>query len=174
MQFDLLVEDQDHSHELLRQGRVLAAVTAEPRPVQGCAAVRLGTMRYLAVASPAFMRRHFPDGVDEAALARAPCNVFNRKDTLQQRFLRRLTRRTLQPPQHMLPGTHAFVHAAVQGLGWGMNPRALVAPLLARGELVELVPGESLDVTLHWQHWRLDALVLRALTECVRRAAASA
>jgi LysR family transcriptional regulator, chromosome initiation inhibitor len=170
--FDAQVEDQDHSHELLRQGRVLAAVTAEPRPVQGCAVQRLGAMRYRAVASPAFMHRYFAAGLDEAALGAAPCVVFNRKDRLQERFLRRLTRKRLQPPQHMVPSTHGFVHAALHGLGWGMNPEALVAPLLAAGDLVELQPGTALDVVLHWQHWRLDADVLQALTRCVRTAAA--
>lgn len=169
---DLLVEDQDHSSELLRQGRAIAAVTADPVAVQGCAVQRLGAMRYLAVASPAFMARHFPAGPTPAALATAPCTVFNRKDALQARFLRRLTRQPLRPPQHHVPSTHGFIHAALHGLGWGMNPEALVAPLLARGELVELAPGTALDVPLHWQHWRLDSDVLHRLTRGVHAAAA--
>lgn len=168
---DLHVEDQDHSSELLRQGRVLAAVSAEPAPVQGCRVAPLGRMRYRAVASPAFMRRHFPRGVDDEALAQAPCNVFNQKDQLQARFLRLLTRRRLQPPQHRIPSTHGFIHAALHGLGWGMNPEDLVAPLLARGELVELAPGRTLDVPLYWQRWSLEAPVLRTLSEAVAAAA---
>lgn len=167
LRFELQVEDQDHCSALLRQGRVIAAVTAEASPVQGCRVRPLGRMRYLAVASPDFMRRHFADGVTEEALARAPCNVFNRKDQLQARFLRRLSRRRLDPPRHQVPSTHGFIHAAVQGLGWGMNPDLLVAPLLARGELVELVPGRALDVPLHWQSWSLDAPLLNALTDAV-------
>jgi LysR family transcriptional regulator (chromosome initiation inhibitor) len=168
---DLHVEDQDHSSELLRQGRVLAAVSAEPVPVQGCKVSALGRMRYRAVASPAFMRRHFPRGVDDDALARAPCSVFNQKDQLQARFLRLLSRRRLQPPQHRIPSTHGFVHAALHGLGWGMNPEALVAPLLASGDLVELAPGRTLDVPLYWQRWSLESQVLRDLTDAVSAAA---
>ena len=169
--FELHVEDQDHSNELLRQGRVMGAVTADPRPVQGCSVLRLGSMRYRAVASPAFVQRHFAAGPTDAALAAAPCNVFNRKDKLQERFIRRLTRRRLNPPQHQVPSTHGFVHAALHGLGWGMNPEQLVAPLLQSGALVELVPGVVLDVPLYWQHWRLEAELLNALTRCVRLAA---
>jgi LysR family transcriptional regulator (chromosome initiation inhibitor) len=168
---DLHVEDQDHSSELLRQGRVLAAVSAEPSPVQGCRVRPLGRMRYLAVASPAFMRCHFAQGLNDAALAAAPCSVFNQKDQLQARFLRRLSSRRLSPPQHRVPSTHGFVHAALHGLGWGMNPDVLVAPLLASGDLVEIAPGQSLDVPLYWQHWSLEAEVLRALTEAVVAAA---
>ena len=171
--FDLLVEDQDHSSELLRQGRAMAAVTTDAVPVQGCTAVRLGAMRYVAVASPAFMAQHFAGGLSPAALAQAPCTVFNRKDALQTRFLRRLTRQAVQPPQHHVPSTHGFIHAALHGLGWGMNPQVLVAPLLARGELVELAPGMPLDVPLVWQHWRLDSDVMHLLTRSVRAAAAT-
>src|SRR5258705_1420150 len=40
--FDLHQEDQDHSAELLRNGSVLAAVTADPRAVQGCRVQPLG------------------------------------------------------------------------------------------------------------------------------------
>lgn len=168
---DLHVEDQDHSSELLRQGRVLAAVSAEPVPVQGCRVSPLGRMRYLAVASPEFIRRHFPAGVSDETLAQAPCCAFNRKDQLQARFLRLLSRRRLNPPQHRIPSTHGFVHAALYGLGWGMNPEVLVAPLLERGDLVELAPGRSLDVPLYWQRWSLEAEVLRGLTEAVAAAA---
>lgn len=168
---DLHVEDQDHSGELLRQGRVLAAVSAEPAPVQGCRVQPLGRMRYLAVASPAFVQKYFAGGLDDESLAQAPVNVFNQKDQLQARFLRQLSRKRLAPPQHRVPSTHGFVHAALHGLGWGMNPEVLVAPLLASGELVELRPGEVLDVPLYWQHWRLEAEVLRTLTDAVLAAA---
>ena len=169
--FELLVEDQDHSSDLLRQGRAMAAVTADPRPVQGCEVTRLGAMRYLAVASPTFMARHFAAGVDDAALASAPCTVFNRKDMLQARWLRRVSRRRLNPPQHQVPSTHGFIHAALNGLGWGLNPDVLVAPLLASGALVELLPGTPIEVPLFWQRWRLDLAVMRDLTAGVRAAA---
>lgn len=172
MTFDVHVEDQDHSSQLLREGRVMAAVTAEPRPVQGCRAIRLGTMRYRALASPAFMAQFFSQGVDAASLAAAPTLVFNRKDSLQQRFMQRITRRALTPPVLWIPSSHAFVEACLAGLGWGMNPEGLVQPLLASGQLVEVAPGKSVDVPLYWQCWRLDVAALSALTEAVQRQAA--
>ena len=174
VRFDLVVDDQDHSHELLREGRVMAAVTADPHPVQGCRVERLGALRYVAVASPAFVARHFPEGPTDGALAAAPITVFDRKDRLQARFLRRLSRRALAPPEHRVPSTHGFIHAALHGLGWGMQPAMLVAPLLAAGDLVEIAPGRDLRVPLHWQSWRLDAPVLRDLGDAVRAAARAA
>lgn len=101
--FDLRMDDQDHTLQLLRDGSVLGAVTAESQPVKGCNVHPLGAMRYHAIASPGFARRHFSEGMQAAALARAPMLVFNRKDELQWRFVRRLTRARLQPPLHYLP-----------------------------------------------------------------------
>ena len=53
-----------------------------------------------------------------------------------------------------------------------MNPEALVAPHLASGALVEMVPDTALDVALHWQFSRLTAPALAPLTREIRAAAA--
>lgn len=166
--FDLRQEDQDHSAALLRDGSVLAAVTADPRVVQGCQVQRLGAMRYRAMMSPAYADRWFPEGPTAEALAAAPILVFNRKDALQHRFLRKLTRRKVSPPVHYIPAAVAFVDAVRQGLGWGMVPEQL-----ATRNLVELAPGRYVDVPLYWQHWKLDSQLLTTLTAAVRTAAAN-
>jgi LysR family transcriptional regulator (chromosome initiation inhibitor) len=168
---DLLLDDQEHTGEALRRGDVLAAVSASAEPVQGCGVVALGRMRYLATASPGFVKRWFPRGVDADALAGAPCLVFNRKDRLQERWLKRATRRELAPPSHQLPSSQAFIDAALAGLGWGMNPQALARPHLAARRLVELVPGRAIDVPLHWQSSRLALPALTRLTDAVLAAA---
>src|SRR3990167_1394036 len=60
---DISLEDQDHTAERLRHADVIAAVTGLATPVQGCRSVSLGAMLYVATASPAFMQRHFAQGV---------------------------------------------------------------------------------------------------------------
>jgi LysR family transcriptional regulator, chromosome initiation inhibitor len=167
VQLDLVLEDQDHASELLRRGDVLAAVTSSAAAVQGCNSHALGRLRYVASASPAFVGRWFARGVTADALAAAPCLVFNRKDELQARWLQRTSRRALQPPCHWLPSAQAFVDAALAGLGWGMNPLPLAQPHLAARRLVELVPGRTIDVALHWQASRLALPALEALTDAV-------
>ncbi|MBU1353681.1 MAG: LysR family transcriptional regulator ArgP [Gammaproteobacteria bacterium] len=170
--FDINVEDQDHSANLLREGRVMAAVTADPQPVQGCKVLPLGTLRYRALASPAFMQRHFAQGVNAAALATAPMLVFNRKDALQARFVGRITRRKLTPPVHWLPEANAFVMATRAGLGWGMTPDPMVQDELRAGTLVELIADKPVDVPLYWQYWRLNVQALQHMTDAVQQAAA--
>jgi LysR family transcriptional regulator (chromosome initiation inhibitor) len=171
--FDLRQEDQDHSAELLRNGTVLAAVTADPRPVQGCRVRALGKMRYLAIATPEFAERWLTGLPLAEALQTAPMMVFNAKDKLQDRLVRKVTRRRLDPPVHSIPAPGAFVRAIRLGLGWGMIEEEVVEADLAAGRLVEVAPGKYVDVPLYWQHWKLDSAVLDALTTAVLRAAAS-
>jgi LysR family transcriptional regulator (chromosome initiation inhibitor) len=171
---DVAIDDQDHTADWLRRGRVLAAVTSMAAPVQGCRSRRLGALRYVATASPAFMRRWFAQGVTAEAIARAPSLLFNRKDRLQEQWVRRQLRRDVDLPSHWLPSTQAFVDAALAGVGWGLNPLSLVQPHLKAGRLVELVADRPLDVPLYWQSARLPVPMLAQLTDAVTRAAADA
>lgn len=172
MLFDVRAEDQDHSADLLRDGSVLGAITADAKAVQGCTSRKLGVMRYLPIASPAFVARHFGGGLDAAALGRAPMLVFNRKDALQTRFMRSVTRARLAPPVHYVPSSTAFVDAAALGLGWAMAPAAMLHAPLASGALQTLAPGRWLDVPMYWQHWAIRSPTLALLTEGLLDAAA--
>ena len=171
---ELAVDDQDHTSEWLRSGAVLAAVTGTARAAAGCNSRPLGAMRYIAAASPAFMARHLASGVGAGSLARAPSLVFSTKDDLQARWVRRLCHRDVELPRHTVPSSHAFVTAAVSGMGWGLQPQALIAAQLKDRSLVELVPGSALDVPLHWQHARAASTLLDGLTRAVVAAAARA
>ena len=171
---EVAVDDQDHTSEWLRSGAVVAAVTGVARPASGCNSRALGAMRYVAAASPAFVRRYFAGGVGAGSLAHAPSLVFNTKDELQSRWARRLCHRHVELPRHTLPSTEAFVAASLGGMGWGMHPQALVARHLADGSLVELVAESPLDVPLYWQHARAASGLLDELSEAIIGAAKGA
>ncbi len=171
---ELAVDDQDHTTEWLRNGAVLAAVTSTARAAAGCNSQPLGTMRNFAVASPAYMARYFADGVGPASLAQAPSLIFNTKDELQARWVRRQCHRHVDLHRHTMPSSQAFVAAALGGMGWGLNPQALVEAHLADGSLVEVVPGTPLDVPLYWQHARAASGLLDELTNAVVAAANNA
>lgn len=168
------VDDQDHTAEWLRSGAVLAAVTGTARAASGCNTRALGAMRYRAAASPDFVARYFAQGVGASSLAHAPSLVFNTKDELQARWVRRLCHRHVELPRHTLPSPQAFVAASLAGMGWGLHPQALVASHLADGTLVELLPDSHLDVPLYWQQARAASSLLDGLTRAVVAAAAKA
>lgn len=168
--FDLVIDDQDVSQDWLRRGEVVAAVTSHPGPLQGCNTIPLGSLRYFATASPAYMSRWFGQSISPQSLSRAPALTFSDKDRLQDRWVARQTSgkaRRAGFPSHRMASSHAFVEACLHGLGWGLNPEPLVADHLATGRLVELVPDTPLDVPLHWQFTRLSAPALAAVTAAI-------
>ena len=171
---DIAVDDQDHTAEWLRTGAVLAAVTSTAPPAAGCNSRSLGAMRYVAAASPEFVERYFAKGVGVNSLAHAPSLVFNSKDELQSRWVRRLCHRHVQLPRHTLPSAQAFVAASVAGMGWGLHPQTLINNHLQNDTLVELVPNSPLDVPLYWQQARATSSILDGLTREVLNAASSA
>ena len=168
---DFVLDAEEHTTERLRSGEVLAAVTADPVPVQGCRTVPLGALRYVATASPGFVARYFAGGIGAESLAQAPALRFDRRDRLQLRWAEAVAGQAVIGPVHWIPSTQGFIDAALAGLGWGMNPVALAAQHLGAGRLIELVPGQRLDVPLHWQHARLGARLIDRLTRDVVAAA---
>jgi LysR family transcriptional regulator (chromosome initiation inhibitor) len=164
----LFVEDQAYSGDLLRRGEVLAAVTSDPHPVQGCRVERLGMMRYVPAAAPAFADRWRQGRTFD--WARMPVVVFNEKDDLQHSVLRA---RGVDDPAmvHRVPTSADFHEAVRRGLGWAAIPEPQLRPDVAAGRLVELTRRDHVDVELHWQRWRLDSAVLTRLSDAVMAAA---
>jgi LysR family transcriptional regulator (chromosome initiation inhibitor) len=168
---DILVDDEEQTAGHLRSGDVLAAVTANPSPVQGCRIIPIGALRYLATASPDFADRYFRDGIAAESIVQAPVLRFGRDDHLQARWVRDVLGVDFAAPTHFVPTAQGFLHATLTGLGWGMNPQRLVKDHLQSGRLVDLAPGRCLHVRLYWQHARLGAKLLTLLTREVQDAA---
>ncbi len=173
--FDIVIDDEDVSLDWLKRGEVAAVVTAHARPLQGCESVPLGSLRYLATASPEYMKRWMPEGVTAQALAKAPALKFSDKDKLQERWVAQIfgsavRARTL--PCHRIGSSQGFVEACVLGLGWALNPEYLVADHLVSGRLVTLNAEAPHDAPLFWQFNRLTTDALGPMTAAVRKAAA--
>ena len=153
----LHVEDQGHSHDLLRTGDALAAITSDPAAVQGCSVRPLGTMTYVAAVAPGLLARHpWPS---------TPVVVFNDKDRLQHSLLDSAGL-PLPAALHRVPTSADFLAAVEAGLGWGMVPELQLTPRLVR------LPGLARTaVPLFWQRWRLDSPALDRLTDAVLAAA---
>ncbi|MEU3604685.1 LysR family transcriptional regulator ArgP [Streptomyces sp. NPDC035033] len=174
IRFELHREDEAHTAALLRDGQVMAAVTSAAEPVAGCTARPLGLARYLPVASPPFAARHLSGGPLERLLPEAPVIVFDRRDELQDRFVRALVSGAPGASRfrHSVPTSEGFCDAVTAGLGWGLVPEPQAGPLLRSGALAELAPGRCVDVPLYWQQWKLDVPALALVARTVAAAAA--
>ncbi|MFJ8074109.1 LysR family transcriptional regulator ArgP [Streptomyces sp. NPDC096176] len=173
--FELHREDEAHTTALLREGQVMAAVTSSPDPVAGCTVRPLGLFRYLPVAAPGFAARHLA-GTLERDLGEAPVIVFDRRDELQDAFVRSCAGdgSGASRVRHHVPTSEGFCDAVTTGLGWGMVPEPQAVPLLRSGVLIEFAPGRLMDVPLFWQQWKLDSPALAAVADAVASAAAEA
>jgi LysR family transcriptional regulator (chromosome initiation inhibitor) len=156
---ELVVDDQDFTHEWLREGRVLGCVSTVSEPLNGCRVTALGVMPYVAAASPGFIDAQLggrADGLTPANFAQLPFVVFNRKDDLQAQWVERVFGvREPRLVERFVPSSEAFMRAVALGWGIGMLPLAQAREALARGELVALQPRVPVDVALYWHQWRL-------------------
>jgi LysR family transcriptional regulator (chromosome initiation inhibitor) len=159
------LDDQDHTLTMLREGRVFGCVTSETAQVAGTSATPLGVMRYVCVGSPAFAARWFPNGMTAAAVRHAPVLHFDRKDTLQTRFIARRTGFTGRMPHHSLASSDGYVRFLEAGFAYGMLPLLQCEAQLKAGTLVDLAPGDVLDVPLTWHMWDIQTPFTRKLSD---------
>ena len=169
---DIVIDDQDHTHDALKSGEVMGCVTTLSQAMRGCVAEPLGTMRYRCVAAPSVAQRcRTPAGnVSVHRLLGQPAVIFNRKDALQDAFLaQHFGLQQPHYPRHFAPAIDAFEAAIGLGLGWGMVPEQ---QLVGRSDLVEVLPGATVDVVLYWEHWARESVSAQRLTQAVKAAAA--
>jgi LysR family transcriptional regulator (chromosome initiation inhibitor) len=172
---DLVVDDQDYTLEALKQGEVVGCVTSVQAAMPGCVTVPLGTMRYQCVAAPALIDRwRLASGhVSVHRMLRSPAVVFNRKDGLQDLFLKTHFQITHAPyPRHFVPAVDAFECAIAEGLGWGMVPEVSLNTRLTPEACAPIFPAMWVDVPLVWHHWLKASNTTQQLTKAIQRAAA--
>jgi LysR family transcriptional regulator, chromosome initiation inhibitor len=153
---ELVVDDQDFTHDWLREGAVLGCVTTVSEALRGCVQRPLGVMRYVAVASPGFVSEHLPDGLHAGLFSQLPFLVFNRKDDMQQQWVSAAFGvRQPRLQARYVPSSEANVRAAAMGWGIGVVPEVQVQAQIAQGRLVVLRPDVAVPVALYWHEWRL-------------------
>ena len=166
--FDLKVDDQDQTHNMLRNGEVLGCVSSEKNPVQGCRAVYIGTMTYRLAATPGFIERHNIADLDEKKLIAAPAVIFNRKDDLHKRFFTTFFNKKMPPlPTHYIPSSQSFADAIISGVAYGMIPDLQGHKYIENGRLIDLAPHCHIRVDLFWHCWNIKSALLHDLQRAI-------
>jgi LysR family transcriptional regulator (chromosome initiation inhibitor) len=153
---ELVVDDQEFTHDWLRDGEVLGCVSTMRTPLRGCRAVPLGEMAYVAVASPAFVAREMPEGLTRGNFTQLPFIAFNRKDRMHATWVSRaLGVRQPRLREISVPASEPYVDATLRGWGIGIAPEMQVRARIAAGELVVLRPDVEVKLRLFWHQWQL-------------------
>lgn len=169
---DILPDDQEYTELSLRSGDALAVVTALETPVQGCRRISLGSMDYIAVASPEFFRAKFAGGVSLDTLRGSTCLAFDRKDTIPTQWMTLCFGEAVPVSTHFVPSYEGYLACCLNGTAWGLMPRTDATIALARrGQLVELNAGKAVKVSLHWQASTRSSDILNRLGNIVQEEA---
>ncbi|WP_374413992.1 LysR family transcriptional regulator ArgP [Hydrogenophaga sp.] len=169
---EIITDDQEFTHEWLREGQVLGCVTSLGQTLRGCRMEPLGSMDYVVVAHHAYAHAHCPKGLNAHNFHQLPFVAFNRKDHLQHSFVEQafgLPRVGLK--QLFVPSSEGQIRAVRSGWGVSVLPELAVRDLVASGELVNLAPRHRLGVMLYWHCWNLSSDVLDAMTAALTEAA---
>jgi LysR family transcriptional regulator (chromosome initiation inhibitor) len=164
-QLNVQVATPELALHLVREGSVfgcVAAGAAEPQ-ANGPQVTPLGTMRYVCVATKAFANHWFGDGFITDAVQLAPAVVCDRD--MMGGFLQQVLEWRGAYPHHTLPLSAASTECVFGGLAYGLLPLQQVSAALADERLVDLAPGQVVDVPLHWHAWNLDTPFTLALSE---------
>ncbi len=172
---EIITDDQDFTHDWLREGLVLGCVTTLKQALRGCKVVPLGAMHYVAVASSKYAQTHCPEGLTPHNFRDLAFVAFNRKDDGPAEFVgRALGLRRVALNQRFVPSADGQLRAALSGWGAAVLPRLRVQTYLEAGALVNLAPAHSLPVDLYWHCWNLDSQVIDRLTAALVGAAEQA
>jgi LysR family transcriptional regulator, chromosome initiation inhibitor len=172
---ELITDDQDFTHEWLREGQVLGCVTAVKQALRGCKVVPLGAMNYIAVAEAGYARERLPQGLTAHNFRGVPFIAFNRKDDMQAEFVGKVFRlQRVSLRQLFVPSSEGQVRAVLAGWGASVVPELLTRGLIEQGRLVNVAPKAVVSAQLYWHCWNLESDMLDQLTAALTQAAGEA
>jgi LysR family transcriptional regulator (chromosome initiation inhibitor) len=167
---DIRVNDQDQTHRLLKDGEVMACISTQEHPMQGCRAEYLGRMTYRMMAAPEFASKWFPCGITSEDVHSAPAIIFDRQDELHHKLLHQaIEKMPVSFPTHYVPSVEKFGDFITMGLAYGMLPDQQSSPLLRAGKVIDLSPNCHVSVELYWHCWNLKSDLLEKLTQYLIR-----
>jgi LysR family transcriptional regulator, chromosome initiation inhibitor len=169
---DIRVNDQEQTHQLLKEGEVMGCISTQEQPMQGCRIEYIGCMNYRMMAAPEFAAQWFPNGLTIENVRCAPALIFDRQDELHQKLLLQALDEVPAPiPTHYVPSVEKFADFISMGLAYGMLPDQQSTPMIGTGEMVDLSPDYNVQVKLYWHCWNLKSDLLENLTlHLVRKA----
>jgi LysR family transcriptional regulator (chromosome initiation inhibitor) len=172
---EVITDDQEVTLDYFKKGLASACLSTTEKPISGCQVNFLGYMDYLLVASPEFKQRYFSKNKDQKKnLIEAPAVIFDVKDTLHTRYLKKYFGIHDESPRYqIIPSVHGFRQFAVMGYGYALIPKIDIKKELQNKQLVELFPKKIWRMPLYWHSWQIQTKLYKAFNALVLKVAKS-
>lgn len=158
---DLKAEDQDQTHNLLKNGEVMACVASHDKAIQGCKCEHLGAMTYGFYCTKTFYEKWFKYGFTSKTASASPALYFNIKDKLNVLLHRRIFGKDITNVNSFyIPSTELFAELICENIGYGALPAQQSNPLLAQGKIIKIAEGKTIEVNLFYHSWNLKSSLL--------------
>ena len=149
---ECVVDDEAYTLGLLKTGEVMGCISTQAEALPGCTVTALASMRYAMIATPAFAKQWFAEGVNRESLMLAPAIVSGRLDSLHRRYLReQFDLEDGAYPCHIIAESHAVFAAALSGIAYAIVPTMQANQALLDGSLLQLALPQEIHVPLYWQ-----------------------
>jgi LysR family transcriptional regulator, chromosome initiation inhibitor len=172
--FDVHLEDQDRTLELLKNAKVLGCVSSQRSPIQGCLSHPLREQIYICVAHRDFVKKH---GLNAKAfkkekLLQHPTTIYGPFDLIHDNFLKEILKTKRVPPYlaHRVPSVSGMLQYIDEKAAFAVMPIELVQNKINSGEFVNLFPNHQMQTQLFWHVVQTEIPILKKLTKEVLRA----
>lgn len=163
---DIKADDQDQTHNLLKNGEVMACIASHDKVIQGCKCIPLGAVTYGLYCSKIFYEKWFKDGFTEEAASISPALYFNLKDKLNVLLHKKIFGTDITNSNtFFIPSTELFAELICGHTGYGALPEHQSKALIEQGEIIELAEGKTIEVNLFFHSWNLKSSLLDDFSE---------
>ena len=133
--------------------------------LHGSQCLYLGDIHYQCVCSPAYLQRHFTDGIHAASLASTHAVILHGQHARHAFYLQQTLAYMGDFPYSSAPTPEAMLTLIRAGLAYGLIPQEYLGHMSQGGGLATLAPPLSLP--LYWHHWRAEPAIAKALGEAL-------
>jgi LysR family transcriptional regulator (chromosome initiation inhibitor) len=162
IELDILVADESRTTDKLKSGEAFGALSTMSHPLTGYKTDYVGYLRYVLVATEAFKRRYFDDGVDKRSLRKAPAVAYDQLDNTHFQFIEKeFQLESGSYPCHTVRSSESFVELVKNDIAYALIPELQIQDELSNKIFVNLLPNQCMNSKLYWHSWVLGKGVFR-------------
>ena len=169
---DIIADDQELTLDYLKNGLVSACISTSDKEIIGGKVHFLGTMEYVLVASPNFIKKHFSKGISKQTLRLAPALKFDKNDNLHERYLEKFFHMKGEDLSYqIIPSVKGFKQFVKLGYGYALIPKIDIVEELEKKQLVQICQDKSWKIPLYWHSWTVQSAIYQKFnTDIIRHA----